>query len=382
MAARRRRGWVFALLAGVVVILIVWAMVISHQPPKTPPHSAPLVTVARVTAEDVPITVSALGAAQAWQGVVITSQVTGRLLYVAPEGTDVAAGAVLARIDPAPYRAALTQAEGALARDRAQLQVARADLVRYQTLAAQDSISRQQVETQAAVVKENEGAVEIDQGAVAAAQVNVNYCEIRSPIAGRVGVRLIDPGNVVAANSSTGIVSVNQIAPIAVTFTVPQGDFQRLSDLSGGFSRPLATQALSQETGALLGTGELTIADNHVDQFTGTVTLKARFPNQPRRLWPGQFVQVSLTLQTLTGAATIPLGAVNHGPKGDFAYVVGADSKVTVRPIAVAATQDAVAVVGSGLRVGETVVTDGQLLLKPGLQVKVDGQAPAEKPAT
>ena len=371
MAAPKRPRWGFILLGVVLVVLVIWAVLAAHKPakPKGPPPVP--VTIAKVTLQDVPTSITALGAAQAWQGVLINAQVIGKLLFVAPEGTDVAAGALLAEIDSAPYRAALTQAQGALARDRALLLGAQVDLARFQKLAAQDSIARQQVDDEAALVKQDEGLVLADQGTVAAAQVNVNYCRITSPVAGRVGVRLIDPGNIVTANSTSGIISVNQVTPIAVTFTVPQGDFQKLADVSNGFTRPLPTQALSQETGEPLGDGELTIADNHVDATTGTVALKARFPNADRRLWPGQFVNVKLTMQTLSQVPTIPAAAVNQGPNGAYVYVVGPDSKVTLRPVTVETTQDTTAVIKSGLKPGETVVTDGQMSLRPNAPVSI-----------
>ena len=381
MAPHRRFRWGFALLGVVLLALVAWAIVGSKKPAKAAKPVAVAVSVAKVAVQDVPVVVSAIGAAQAWQGVIVNPQVSGRLIYVAREGVDVAAGERLAEIDAAPYRAALTQAQGALKRDEALLQSAKVDLARYQTLAGQDSIARQQLDTQTALVKQDEGVVLIDQGAVAAAQVNVNYCRITSPVAGRVGVRLIDPGNVVSTATTTGILIVNQITPIAVTFSAPQGDFQRLADASGGFGRPLATEALSQETGAVLGTGELSIADNRVDPTTGTVALKARFANPAKRLWPGQFVNVRLTLQTLPRALTIPQVAVNQGPKGAYVFVVGADNKVAVRPVTVLTTQDVTAVIKSGLAAGETVVTDGQMSLKPGLTVNVRQPAPAKKPA-
>ena len=388
MASPRRFRWGFAALGVVLVALIAliaWAILGAKKPAKAagPPAVAVAVAVARVTAQDVPVSVTALGSAQAWQGVVINAQVNGKLLYVAREGVDVKTGDLLAQIDSASYRAVLQQAQGALKRDQALLAAARVDLARYQALNAQDSIARQQVDTQAALVKQDEGVVLADQGTVAVAQVNVNYCRITSPISGRVGVRLIDPGNVVAPSTSaaTGIISVNQISPIAVTFTVPQGDFQRLSDASNGFSRPMGTAALSQDTQALLDTGELSIADNHVDPATGTVAMKARFENPSRHLWPGQFVNVRLTLQTLPQAMTIPSAAVNQGPRGAYVYVVGADKKVAMRPISVLTTQDSTAVIKSGLKLGETVVTDGQMSLKAGSKVMIHPAAPAQKAA-
>jgi multidrug efflux system membrane fusion protein len=384
MAAQQRRfRWGFAVLGVVVVALLAWVFFHPKAPPPQKPPPVP-VTVAKVVVQDIPVSISGLGAAQAWKSVLINTQVNGVLTYVAAEGTDVGAGALLAQIDVAPFRAVLTQTKGALRRDQALLAAARVNLARFQTLAAQDSIAKQQVDDQAALVKQDEGTVMIDQGAVAAAQVNVNNCTIRSPIAGRVGVRLIDPGNIVTSSITTGIVSVNQLTPIAVTFSVPQGDFQRLSEASNGFSRPMPAEALSQETGASLGMGQLSIADNHVDQQTGTVELKAQFPNSSKTLWPGQFINVRLTLQTLPNALTIPAAAVNQGPKGPYVYVVGAGNKVSLRPVTVETTQDTTAVIESGLKAGETVVTDGQMSLKPGLTVAVHpaaGAAPAASSA-
>ena len=359
MRPPRRFRWGFVVLGVILVALIAWAFFASqkHDQPRKPPPTP--VTVAKVTSQDIPVRVTALGAAQAWQGVTIVPQISGRLTYVAQEGADVKAGALLVEIDCGPFKAALTQSQGQLKRDQATLEGAQRDLARFQTLVAQNSIARQTAEDEAATVKQEEGTVLADQGAVQAAQVNVRYCRIASPVDGRVGVRLIDPGNVVSSATTSGIVTVNQIQPIAVTFTVPQGDFQRLVSASAGFSRPLVTQAVSQETGADLGSGELMVADNHVDQSTGTVAMKARFPNPSRQLWPGQFVNVNLTLQTLAKATTVPAAAINQGPKGAFAYLVGADDKVVAQPVTVLTTQGAVAVIQSGLVPGQTVVVDG-----------------------
>lgn len=383
MAARRRFRWGFVALGALALALVLWAT-LGHKK-AAPAKAAPAVSVttAQASLQDVTVTLTELGAAQAWQGVIIHTQVSGKLLRVpVTEGTNVRAGQLLAEIDEAPYRAVLIQAQGALARDKALLAEARMDLQRYETLAKQNSISRQQAEDQAELVKQDEGVVKQDEGTVAAAQVNVNYCRIVSPVAGRVGVRLVDPGNIVSTTDTTGIITVNQITPIAVTFTVPQGDFQTLVDLSGGFSRPLSLQAVSQETGAPLGDGQVSIADNRVDPATGTVEMKARFENPTRHLWPGQFVNVRLKLQTLANATVIPSAGVNQGPKGPFAYVVGADHKVQVRPLVVGATQDSLSVIKSGLKPGETVVTDGQMTLKPGSTVAVPSQAPAKKSAS
>ena len=373
MQPPRRFRWGFVVLAVVLIALIVW-LAQCHKPakPKGPPPVA--VTVAPVTLQDMPATISALGAAQAWQGVLINPQVNGRLTYVAREGEDVRKGALLVEIDCGPYRAALTQAEGTLRRDQAILAGARLNLQRFQNLLAQNSIARQTAEDQAATVKQDEGTVLADQGAVGAAEVNVRYCRITSPVAGRVGVRLVDPGNIVTTGLGTGIVSVNQLQPIAVTFTIPQGDFQRLSAVSGGFTRPLVAEAFSQETGADLGAGELMVADNHVDQATGSVEMKARFANDGRQLWPGQFVNVRLVLETLRNATTVPSAAVNQGPKGAYVYVVGPGQTAINQPVNVLDTEGGVSVIQGSLKAGQLVITDGQMSLRPGARVVFGGR--------
>jgi multidrug efflux system membrane fusion protein len=396
MAHRSRLRLVLGALGVVAIAMIAW--VILHKKAVKPSKAqAVAVTEAKVTMQDFPVAITALGAAQAWKSDTILPQVTGTLLSVAfTEGTKVKEGQLLAQIDPALYQAALDQAAGTLKRDQAALDEARIDLVRYQTLSAQNSIAKQQVDTQAALVKQDEGTVLLDQGAVETAKVNLARCRIISPISGLTGVRLIDPGNLVSGGASsigatttstvtgstvsgvTGIVIVNQIEPIAVTFSVPQGDYRRLAQLSDNFRKPLATEAVSQDTGASLGTGELSIADNRVDPATGTVQMKARFPNAGDQLLPGQYVNVRLTLQTLSHATTVPAAAVNEGPDGAYAYVVGPDQKVAMRPIKVGLSQGATAVIASGLQPGETVVTDGQMALATGSLVRT---APPASPA-
>ncbi len=376
MAARRRFPWGLLVIGGLSAGLIAW--VVLHKP-KAEPKRSPVtpVAVAKATVQDVPVSITALGAAQAWKSVTIRAQVSGKLIDIPfQEGASVKAGQVLAQIDPAPFRAALMQAQGVLARDEALLDNARLDLTRVRTLAAQDSVSHQVADTQAAVVRQDEGIVLADRGAVAAAQVNVNYARITAPISGRIGVRLVDQGNVVGPSDATGLLTITQIEPIAVTFSVPEGEFERLARVSNGFRRPLGTEAFSQETGAALGTGELSIADNHVDPASGTIILKARFANTDHHLWPGQFVNVRLTLQTVRGAVAIPASAVNRGPKGAFAYVVGAGGKAMAQPIVVDSIQADTAIIKSGLKGGEVVVTDGQLALKPGAAVRVPGSRP------
>lgn len=369
-------------LVGLVVLALAAAALIgwlASNHDKAAPAKAPqavAVTVAQASLKDMPVLVHAIGAAQAWQGAALKAQVSGRLVAVpVGEGMDVAKGALLAQLDPAPYQAMLMQARGALTRDEALLANSRLDLQRYATLVEQDSISRQQLDTVRALVKQHEGVVQIDRGAVASAQVNLGYTRILAPFAGRIGVRNVDAGNLVSPTDTSGILTLNQIDPIAVVFSVPQGEFARLSDASDRFRRRLAVEAFSQETGERLGSGELAVADNHVDAATGTVQLKARFSNAGRRLWPGQLINVRLVLRTLGEALTVPAAAVNQGPKGTFVYVVGKGAKAVVRPVKVSLTSEGSAVIASGLKAGERVVTDGQLSLRDGSTVQV-------KPAT
>jgi multidrug efflux system membrane fusion protein len=394
----RWRRWTFLTLGVVAVALcVVFAWDLFQRKPVATPKPQPIsVSVATVSVRDVPVSNTYLGAAQAWTSDIILSRVSGILLSVDfTEGSNVKAGQLLAQVDPAPYQAALTQAQGALERDKALLAGAHVDVARYDTLVQQNSIAKQTYEDQVALVKEDEGIVLLDEGVVATAQVNFDWCRITSPIDGRAGVRLVDRGNYVttgAATSTTsgmsgattgpiGIVVVNQIEPIAVTFSVPQGDYQRLLEASAGFRKPLATEALSQDTGVSLGKGELSVSDNRVDPTTGTVKMKARFDNASDLLLPGQFVNVQLTLQILSQATTIPMAAVNQGPNGSSAYVVGADQTVSMRPIKVGQIAGATAVITAGLNPGETVVTDGQMSLTAGSTVKVVPPAPTNPPA-
>jgi multidrug efflux system membrane fusion protein len=416
-AHRRRRYIVLAGLAAFAIALAGWAILHKPPPSKPPPHAVP-VTAVRAQPQDFQLAITALGAAQAWTSDMILAQVSGKLVRVNfKEGSEVKAGQVLAEVDPRPFQAALTQAEGTLKRDQSSLEGARRDLARFQRLQPEGGASRQQLEDQEATVGQDEGTVEIDKGAVAAARLNLEFCHIVSPISGRAGVRLVDPGNLVSASGSvssvansssatssaapagsaggssssgpssntgssggSGIVVVNQVQPIAVTFSVPQGEFQRLIQASDGFRRPLPVRALSQETGEVLDTGALAIADNRVDQSTGTVELKARFTNAGKRLWPGQFVNVSLGVQDLSNVIVIPLAAVNRGPKGQYVFVVGANKKVAMRPVQLVAVQGQAAVVKSGVNSGDVVVTDGQMALNNGSLVRLASVAPAGSP--
>jgi membrane fusion protein, multidrug efflux system len=375
----RGRPWGLLVVALAAAGLCGWLALGHRQHTVVPVTQGVSVTAAMARREDVPVALEAIGAAQAWQADVVHAQVTGRLLNVpVREGSEVKAGELLAQIDPAPFQAALMQTEGTLKHDQALLKLAQLNLTRYRTLLAQNSIASQQVDTQEALVEELQGTVLTDQGAVNAAKVNLGYCTITSPVTGRVGVRLVDAGNLVSPTDPNGIITVDQLQPMAVTFSVAEGDFQRLRQASETFSRALATLAYSQDSDALLGSGELRIADNHVDPTTGTVQLKARFPNTDAKLWPGQFVNVRLTLDSLHNVLTIPNAAVNHGPAQTYVYLIGPDSHVAVRLVEVGLVQDARAVIASGLQSGDEVVSDGQMALKPGSLVSIRGPVDGE----
>ena len=359
--------------------LFGWALFHGSRSSTPSPPQATAIAVAKVERRDVPVSINALAQAQGWQSVVVRAQVNGTLLRVpVREGSDVAKGDLIAEIDPATFRALLMQAQGAQSRDKAQLELARLKLTRYRELGELDSIAGLDVDSQAALVSQLEGTVMVDQGEVAAAKVNLDYTRILAPVAGRVGVRLVDAGNVVSTTDTSGIVTINQISPIAVNFTVPQGEFQRLAQVSDSFRKTLITEAYSQESGQLLDTGELVVVDNRVDPSTATVQLKARFNNGERRLWPGQLLNVRLTLQTVRNVLALPTIAVNQGPKGPYAYVVK-DDTAEMRPLEVDLRQDEITVVKSGVEAGDTVVVEGQNSLRPGAKVAV--RHPAESVA-
>ena len=372
MAASKRLSGVLVGVGACAVALFGWALIHKKSAPQTQ-QPVTAIAVAKVQKRDVLVSINALGQAQGWQSVVVRPQVNGKLLRVpVREGAEVTANSLVAEIDPAPFRAALMQAQGAVARDQAQLKLAELKLTMYRQLATQDSIASLDVETQAALVSQLEGNVMLDEGALAAAQVNLDYTRILAPVAGRIGVRLVDAGNLVSTTDTGGIVTINQISPIAVTFSLPQGQFQRLAQFSNGFHKPLVTQAFSQESGQLLDSGELVVIDNRVDPATATVQLKARFANTQRRLWPGQLLNVKLMLETMHDAVVLPSIAVNQGPNGPFTYVVEGNA-VVLRPLEFDVQQDELTVVKSGVKPGDTVVVEGQASLRPGARVAVRG---------
>lgn len=326
------------------------------------------VVAAKVMRRDVPIYLDGLGSVAAFKTVTVRSQVDGRLEQVLfREGQQVRAGELLARIDPRPFRNQLLQAQGALARDKAQLEAAKVNLNRYRQLAAQKLIAAQQADDQAALVGQLEGAVQVDQGQIAAAKLNLDYSYIRSPIDGMTGVRIVDPGNLVHASDQNGLVLVTQLDPIAVLFSLPQDDLPKvMQELSRG---ALSVEAWSRDGSQRLSTGELALVDNQINAATATLRLKAVFPNPQRLLWPNQFVKARLLLATQKDALTVPSTVPQRGPEGTFAYVIQEDQSVQPRPIEVALSEGDIAVIARGLQEGEQVVVDGQSQLRPGSKV-------------
>jgi multidrug efflux system membrane fusion protein len=327
------------------------------------------VQVAPARQGDLGVYLSGLGTVTAANNVTVKSRVDGQLVRVLfKEGQAVKAGDLLAEIDPRPFQAALAQAQGQLAKDQAQLTNAEQDLVRYQTLIAQDSISKQQVDTQQALVRQLKGTLEADRGQVATAKLNLDYSRITAPASGRLGLRQVDPGNIVHASDANGLVTITQVTPIDVLFTLPESAIsQVIKPLHAGTE--LKVDAYDREQAAKLASGKLMTIDNQIDPSTGTVKLKARFTNEDASLFPNQFVNVRLLVDTLKNATLIPSAAVQRGTPGTFVFVVNADKTVSLRPVKLGPADGDNLSISSGLKPGETVVVDGADKLKDGARV-------------
>jgi multidrug efflux system membrane fusion protein len=333
---------------------------------------------------DVPVYLNGVGTARALNTVTVRPQVDGKIINISfTEGQEVPKGFVLAKIDPTTYQAQYDQAVAKKAQDEAQLANARLDLERYTKLAASNAINRQQLDTQKALVKQLEAQIQLDQAVIDNARAILSYTDIVAPIAGRTGIRLVDEGNLVRAVDSTGIVVITQIRPISILFSLPQ---QNLPELNKGMAEgALPVDALGSDGKTALDKGKVLVIDNQVDQTTGTVRLKAEFPNADLQLWPGQFVNVRLLIDTLRQVVVVPTAAVQRGPNGTFVYVVKDDSTVTVRRVRVTQQDDREAVIGRGLAVGERVVTTGFARLTEGTEVVATnaedaGQVSASRP--
>ena len=328
------------------------------------------VVAIKAVARDMPVTLDGLGTVTAYKTVTVRSQVDGRLDSVAfREGQFVKRGTLLALIDPRPYAVQLHQAEGALARDQAQLSGGKVNLERYTRVAKDKLIAQQQADDQGVLVGQLEGSVRTDQAQIEQAKLMLDYAHIRSPIDGVTGVRLVDPGNMVHPAEAAGIVVVTQVDPIAVLFTLPQDELPRVvKSQSGGLPQ---VEALSQDGSSVIGTGELALVDNQINQNTATIRLKAICPNPSHSLWPNQFVKTRLRLGIKKGALVIPAAAVQRGPQGTFVYVVTEDGKAQVKQVQVDTIEGADALIAKGIDAGDKVVTEGQNQLRPDARVTV-----------
>jgi membrane fusion protein, multidrug efflux system len=372
-----RKGAVAAVAALAIVAAAVLPLVFVLSPPAVAadaPAAAGAgvpVTAGKVTAADVPVFLQAIGTVQAFNMVTIKSRVDGQLVKVEfSEGQEVKQGDPLAQVDPRPYQAALEQAQAAKAKDEATLAGAQADLDRYGKLVGSGYQTRQSYDQQKALVAQSEAAIKGDQAQIDTAQLNLGYSDIRSPIDGRLGARLVDAGNMVHAADPNGLVTVAQLQPIFVSFTVAQENAHKIRERQA--EAPLEVMAYGDDGKTMLATGKLTLIDNTIDQPTGTIRLKASFANRDERLWPGEFVNVRLILSTRRNAPTVPAQTVQNGATGQYVYVIKPDHTVERRDVEVGAVQDGIAVVTKGLEAGEPVVVDGQYRLTNGARVKVE----------
>ena len=317
-----------------------------------------------------PIYLTGLGTVQAFNSVLIRSRVDGQIVKVRfEEGRDIHAGDVLIEIDQAPFEAALAQAKANQLKDQAQLNNARRDLSRYTGLAKTGAGSTQQLDTTQALVEQLEASIKADQALVDTAQVQLNYARIRSPIDGRAGTRLVDLGNIVRASDTTGIVTINQIHPIFVSFALPADSLGQLR--AGSKDGDVIVMALDRD-GQALATGVLAVIDNQINPATGTINYKAKFDNADDALWPGQFVNLRIQLATRRNVIAVPVTAVQQGPDGSYAFVVGDDRTVQKRALKVGARNKTTAIIDDGLQPGEQIVTDGQYRIQAGSKVQTE----------
>jgi multidrug efflux system membrane fusion protein len=374
-----RRGWIVLLAVcliaiGAYVFFIKMQSRAANQGQPSVPRMMPVVAVA-AKKTDLNVYITGLGSATPLNTVTVRTRVDGQLMEVLyREGQIVRNGDLLATIDPRPFEVQLTQAEGQMARDLALLKNAQLDLQRYRVLWDQDSIPKQQLDTQEALVRQFEGVVKADQGQIDSAKLQLIYCRITSPISGRIGLRLVDPGNIVHASDSNGLVVITQLQPITVIFPIPEDNLpQVLTKIKTGERLPV--EAYDREMRQRLTLGSLLTVDNQIDPTTGTVRLKAIFPNEKNELFPNQFVNVRLLVNVRRGVTIVPASAIQRGPQGPFVYMVKADQTATVRPITVGEIQGGDAAIKSGLSPGELVVVDGADRLREGTRVELRDQS-------
>ena len=380
----RKHPWIWG-AALAALLLLAWRAVVRGQADAAAGNASGAATstaiavdTAAVTHADVPIYLSGLGTVQAFYTVTVTARVDGELQKVAfTEGQTVHKGDLLAEIDPRPNQAAYAQAIGTKARDAAQLANAKRDLERYTILQPQDLASKQTVDTQRALVDQLAAQIQVDQAVIDNARTQLDYTRITSPIDGRTGIRLVDPGNIVHAAATTGIVVVTQVQPISVIFTLPEEDLVAVNAaLAAG---PVSVTTVSRDGRTELDRGTLTLIDNQIDQTTGTAKLKATFGNAHNTLWPGQYVNARVLVRTERNALTLPTSAVQLGPNGPFTYVVKPDSTVEVRQLKIGEESDGMTIVNTGLALNERVVTSNQYRLQAGAHVR---EATAEASAS
>jgi membrane fusion protein, multidrug efflux system len=376
---RPRRRWLWISVLGLLILGgVVWWTRQEGAPQQAAGgrNSAPMSIVPEVVGKgDIGITINALGTVTSLATVTIRSQISGYLMKVDfKEGDDVKKGDLLAEIDPRPYEAALAQANGNLTRDEALLKGAQVDLARYQGLAAQNAVPHQTLDTQVALVAQDQGTVEFDRAAVKSAQVNLQYCHIISPLDGRVGLRQVDQGNYVTPGDTSGLVVITQLKPISVLFTVPEDNLQAISKrLQAGAVLPAT--AYDRGGSNKIADGALQTFDSQIDPTTGTIKLRAQFPNETLALYPNQFVNVGLLLDTHKDVTTMPTAGVQRGVPGTFVYLVNADNTVSVRKVALGVTDGDRVEVTSGLVPGDRIVIDGADKLRDGAKINVRAEA-------
>jgi membrane fusion protein, multidrug efflux system len=376
VAPSKTRPWVVVLLFGVLAGALAlgaarqfgWYSSQASAPRAAPP--AVPVHAAVVKRQDVPIVLPGLGTVQAFNSVLVKSRVDGQIIKINfTEGQNVRAGDVLVEIDPAPFEAALAQTQATKLKDEAQLENARLDLERFNRLATTNAVSKQQIDTARALVAQIEATVKADQAMIDMAQTQLNYTRIRSPIDGRAGSRVIDAGNFVrGANDTAGIVTINQLNPINVTFALPADTLPRIKTSTQNGDVPVVAQ---DSNGNDLLSGKLTVIDNLINPATATINYKATFDNSDEVLWPGQFVNVRVELAVRRDVVAIPLTAVQQGPDGPYAFVVGENRRVQKRALKVGVLTKTVAIIDDGLQQGDVVVTEGQYRIQPGTVVDV-----------